>query len=168
MYIEDAKACIGTAEHYGELIAKTARYGCVPVVYGISDNVLKEMGFDKSYNELVKFVPRKPTHQEYAPCDFATYGDCPNCGKTVMDGMGGKDEKCADDQKCRNNGKIARKRGHGKILFENYQQQKSHRTPRCDKPLYRCRKNFLDKLHLYSPKANLPPIIRFLRIFTPF
>lgn len=94
MYIEDAKACIGTAEHYGELIAKTARYGCVPVVYGISDNVLKEMGFDRPYNELIKFVPRKPTHQEYAPCDFATYGDCPNCGKTVVDGMGGKDEKC--------------------------------------------------------------------------
>lgn len=85
MYIEDAKACIGAAKHYVELIAKTDE---------ISDDVLKEMGFDRPHNELVKYVPRKPTNQSYAPCDFTTYGKCPNCGETVMDGIGGKDEKC--------------------------------------------------------------------------
>ena len=51
MYIEDAKACIGTAEHYGELITKTIRYGCTP-----SDDVLKAMGFDKSYQPLKTFL----------------------------------------------------------------------------------------------------------------
>ena len=85
MYIEDAKACIGAAQYYGNLIAKTG---------GVNDSVLKEMGFDKPYKELVKFVPRRPTNQQYAPCDFATYGECPNCGGSVRDGMGGKDEKC--------------------------------------------------------------------------
>lgn len=85
MYINDAKACIGAAEHYGSLIVKTDY---------VDDSILKAMGFDKSYGELIKFVPRKPTHQEYVSCDFATYGDCPNCGKTVTDGIGGKDEKC--------------------------------------------------------------------------
>lgn len=91
MYINDAKAHIGIAEHYGNIIKRTISYDCLNE---IPDNVLKEMGFDKPYNELVKFIPRKPTHQEYAACDFATYGDCPNCGKTVTDSIGGKDEKC--------------------------------------------------------------------------
>ena len=85
MYIKDAKAYIGTAEHYGEIIAKTNE---------VPDDVLKEMGFDRPYNELVKFVPRKPINQTYASCDFTTYGKCPNCGANVMDGIGGKDEKC--------------------------------------------------------------------------
>lgn len=88
MYISDAKACIGAAEHYGELIAKTNE---------INDGMLKEMGFDKPYNELIKFVPRKPIHQHYASCDFATYGNCPNCGDIVQDGIGFTDHKC---QRC--------------------------------------------------------------------
>ena len=90
MYIEDAKACIGAAEHCGNIVAKTVRFGCKP----ISNKTLKEMGFNKTYDELVKFVPREVTNQQYAPCDFTTYGKCPNCGGGVQDGMGGKDEKC--------------------------------------------------------------------------
>ena len=85
MYVQDAKDCIGAAKHYGNIVKESNK---------IADDVLKEMGFDKPYNELLKFVPRKPTHQEYAACDFATYGGCPNCGKTVTDGIGGRDEKC--------------------------------------------------------------------------
>lgn len=88
IYIKDAKASIGAAKHYGELITQ---------INGGDDNVLKEMGFDKPYNELIKFVPRKPIHQHYASCDFATYGNCPNCGESVRDGMGGTDNKC---RKC--------------------------------------------------------------------
>ena len=93
MYIEEAKSHIGAAEHYGNLIAKTVS------VYSrktndIPNNILKKMGFDKTYDELVKFVPRTPIDTQYASCDFATYGKCPNCGESVRDGMGGKDEKC--------------------------------------------------------------------------
>lgn len=85
MYIKDAKASMGAAKHYGELITQI---NCG------DDNVLKEMGFDKPYNELIKFVPRKPIHQHYVSCDFATYGVCPNCGEGVRNSMGGTDAKC--------------------------------------------------------------------------
>ena len=95
MYIEDAKACIGAAEHYGKIIEET-----VNVYNGqtcdIPDDMLEKMGFDKPYNELVKFVPRRPTNTQYASCDFATYGKCPNCRESVRDGMGGTDEKCGN------------------------------------------------------------------------
>lgn len=93
MYIEQARKDIDNAKHFGEIIVRN-ECGDSKGMKMISDAQLKAMGFDKPYNELVKFVPRKPTHQEYASCDFATYGDCPNCGKTVVDGMGHKDEKC--------------------------------------------------------------------------
>lgn len=93
MYIEQAKKDIDNAKHFGEIIARN-EYGDSKGMKMINDSQLEEMGFDKPYKELVKFVPRKPTHQEYASCDFVTYGDCPNCGKTVVDGMGHKDEKC--------------------------------------------------------------------------
>jgi hypothetical protein len=101
MYISDAKACIGAAEHSGNLIAKTVRseYGCRES--NISNDVLRKMGFNKTYNELVKFVPRKPLYQRYVSCEFATYGECPNCGKNVRDGMGGTDEKCKCGQLLR-------------------------------------------------------------------
>ena len=87
-YISDAKACIGAAEHYGNLIAKTIGSD------GIPDNILKEIGFDKSYDELVKFVPRRPIHTSYSGHDFTTYGKCPNCGARVENCMGYADEKC--------------------------------------------------------------------------
>ena len=85
MYIRDANAYIGTAEHFGNIIVKTD---------DISDDVLKEMGFDKTYKELKKFVPRRPINQSYAACDFTTCAKCPNCEATVMNGMGHTDEAC--------------------------------------------------------------------------
>ena len=56
------------------------------------DDVLKEMGFDKPYNELILYVPKKPIHQEYH--DFTTYGICPNCEKRVSVCMDGGIKKC--------------------------------------------------------------------------
>ena len=94
MYIKKAKEDIKNAEHYGKLIEKIEYGECCHVRRNISDKDLKSMGFDKPYNELVKFIPRRPTAQFYASCDFATYGRCPNCGGSVQDGMGHKDEKC--------------------------------------------------------------------------
>ena len=85
MYIQDARAYIGTAEHFGNIIAKTN---------DVPNYMLKEMGFDKTYKELKKFVPCKPINYSYAPCDFTTYAKCPNCGSTVMDGIGHTDKAC--------------------------------------------------------------------------
>lgn len=93
MYIEQARKDIDNAKHFGEIIVRN-EYGDSKGMKMISDAQLEAMGFDKPYKELVKFVPRKPINQQYASCDFATYGKCPNCGCGVRDGMGGTDEKC--------------------------------------------------------------------------
>ena len=94
MYIEKAKEDIKNAEHYGKLIERIENGDNCRLQRNISEKDLKLMGFDKPYNELVKFVPRRPIDKTYASCDFATYGKCPNCGSNVQDGMGGKDDKC--------------------------------------------------------------------------
>lgn len=94
MYIENAKAHIGAAEHYGKIISKTVKYTCSQLIHPISNDILKEMGFDKSYDELVKFVPLNPIDKQYAACSFTTYGKCPNCGGNVQDGIGLTEEKC--------------------------------------------------------------------------
>lgn len=86
MCIDDIKSYIKNAEHFGNIIKNK-----------VSDDVLKEMGFNKTYGELIKFVPRKPDNQSYSPCDFATYGKCPNCKNSVMNGMGHTDKSC---RKC--------------------------------------------------------------------
>ena len=82
------------AEHYGKIIERIENGDGCRAQRTIFDEHLESMGFDKSYNELVKFVPRRPTDARYISCDFATYGKCPNCGERVRDGMGGTDEKC--------------------------------------------------------------------------
>lgn len=92
-YIKKAQEDIKNAKNFTEIIVK-AEWADSRGLKKISDAQLKAMGFDKSYNELVKFIPRKPTCQRYASCDFATYGNCPNCGKRVRDGMGYTDKKC--------------------------------------------------------------------------
>jgi hypothetical protein len=93
MYIDEAKDRIENSEHFGNIIAKTVKEYSGKAD-SISDNVLKEMGFDKSYDELIKFIPRKPIDTSYAPCDFTTYGKCPNCGERVENCMGHFEEKC--------------------------------------------------------------------------
>lgn len=94
MYIEDAKTCIGAAKHYGNIIAETVN-SYSRETNDIPNDILKKMGFDKTYDELVKFVPIKPINTQYAPYDFTTYGKCPTCSGSVQDGIGHKDEKCS-------------------------------------------------------------------------
>ena len=91
MYIEDAKAHIGAAEPYGNLIAKMVHFDRIR---NIPDDTLKKMGFNKTYKELLKFVPLRPYNSKYAHCDFTTYGKCPSCGNVVMNGMMRTDESC--------------------------------------------------------------------------
>ena len=92
-YIKQAKEDINNAKHFTEIIVD-AEYADSRGERSISDAQLKAMGFDKPYNELVKFIPREPLNQTYASCDFATYGKCPNCGGSVQDGMVHTDKKC--------------------------------------------------------------------------
>ena len=80
---------------FGKLIEATVISGYIEHTNDIPDNVLREMGFDKTYMELLKYVPRKPVNQSYAPCDFTTYAKCPGCGGVVIDGMGGTNDKCS-------------------------------------------------------------------------
>ena len=84
------KALIEKAENYGKIISNLALQRNIDIPH----ETLKKIGFTESYNELKKYVPLRPLSQQYAPCDFATYGKCPSCGKTVQDGMGFKQEKC--------------------------------------------------------------------------
>ena len=94
LYIKKAKQDMENAECFGKIIECAERRYFGSVTRYISDEQLKDMGFDKPYKELIKFIPCEPLHTSYAPCDFATYGECPNCGATVRDGMGYTDEKC--------------------------------------------------------------------------
>lgn len=98
IYIEKAKEDMKNAEHYGKLIEKIENGDNCRVQRTIFDEQLKLMGFDNSYNELVKFVPRRPINTSYAPCDFTTYGKCPSCGRTVQDGIDYTTEKCGCGQ----------------------------------------------------------------------
>ena len=88
MYIEDAKAHMGAAKHYGMLVEMTVNDG------GVADDVLKDMGFNTTYQELLKHVPLRPLDKTYVHCDFTTYGKCPNCGNVVRDAMGWTDKEC--------------------------------------------------------------------------
>lgn len=93
MYIKWAKEDIENAKHSGEIINRLVNGNKV-----VSDETLKIMGFDKSYKELIKYIPQKPLNEVYVPRDFTTYAKCPNCGRDVRDGIGGRNEKCVCGQ----------------------------------------------------------------------
>jgi hypothetical protein len=94
MYIKQAKEDMENADHYGKIIEKIEYGDRCSVKRTIRNKELESMGFDRPYEQLVKFIPREPLNQSYAPCDFTTYAKCPNCGGGVQNGMGHKDEKC--------------------------------------------------------------------------
>ena len=93
MYIEKAKKDMEDAEHYGEII-KNIEKNSDKKDRVIHDGVLVEMGFNKPYEELVKFIPRNPLHKSYSGHDCTTYAKCPSCGTIVQNGMGGTDTQC--------------------------------------------------------------------------
>lgn len=95
MFVEEAKACISDAAHYGKIIENTIYQGTFKTDFiGIPEDTLKEMGFDKSYEELVKFIPLKPIDTHYVGSQFTTYGKCPTCGENVENCMGYGEKKC--------------------------------------------------------------------------
>ena len=93
-YIEDAKKDMEKAEHFGEIVSCITSGKLLKAERVITDEVLKSMGFDKTYEELSKFIELRPINQSYSPCDFTTYGRCPTCKELVQDGMGHTDKKC--------------------------------------------------------------------------
>ena len=94
MYIEKAKKEISEAGHYGNIIERIANGNCANAKRKISDDDLKSMGFDKPYDELVKFIPLLVVDESYCSHDFTIYAKCPTCGGSVTDCMGRSDEKC--------------------------------------------------------------------------
>ena len=61
----------------------------------ISDKQLKDMGYEKTYEEMMKYVPKRVESCSYSGRDCTTYGKCPTCGASVQDGIGHTDEKCS-------------------------------------------------------------------------
>ena len=102
MYIKQAREDMNNAEHYGKIIEKIEYGDRCRVKRTIGDNELKLMGFDKPYTTLVKFIPRKPLNEKYVDYDFTTYAECPNCGKSVVNGIGSRDEKCKNCEQLLN------------------------------------------------------------------
>ena len=98
MYIENTKEKIKKAKSSGDFIKEVMCIEKLERQRIVSDEHLKSMGFEKTYNELTKFIPRTPINTYYVSCNFATYGNCPNCGKQVQDGIDYTDKKCSCGQ----------------------------------------------------------------------
>ena len=94
-----------TEDDYIEFCANKARefvsnkdniknFGELIKMKNVSDSQLKEMGSDKKFSELIKFIPCAPVKQQYIPVNFETQTLCPSCAAIVVNGMGGTDNKC--------------------------------------------------------------------------
>ena len=87
----EAKESVRNAKHYGEIINKYIEM-CKrgnPKPY---EELLKSIGFDIPYDELVKCIPQKPIYCGYG--DFTTFARCPTCGHMVQNCMGSAPKKC--------------------------------------------------------------------------
>lgn len=60
----------------------------------ITDEQLKEMGYEKTYEEMMKYIPKRVVGGIYYGRDCTTYGKCPTCDAPVQDGIGYTDHKC--------------------------------------------------------------------------
>lgn len=94
-----------TEDDYVELCTNEARefvsnkeniknFGELIKLKKVSNSQLKEMGSDKDFSELIKFIPCEPVRQQYISANFATQAHCPTCDAIVSNGIGGADSKC--------------------------------------------------------------------------
>lgn len=60
----------------------------------LSNEQLKSMGYEKTYDEMLKYIPKKVLHTSYYGRDCTTYGKCPTCNAPVQDGIGHTDKTC--------------------------------------------------------------------------
>ena len=63
----------------------------------ISDEQLRDMGYDKTYEEMMKYIPKRVIESSYYGRDCTEYGKCPTCNAPVQNGIGYTDYKC---RKC--------------------------------------------------------------------
>lgn len=94
---EYVEYCADKAREFVKNPDNIKNFGELIKLKNVSDEQLKEMGSDKTFAELIKFVPCKPIRPQYISVNFETQGLCPSCGAFVVNGMGGTDEKC---KKC--------------------------------------------------------------------
>ena len=63
----------------------------------VTDDQLKSMGYEKTYEEMCKYIPKRVINTSYSGRDCTTYGNCPTCDAPVQNGMGCTDKVC---RKC--------------------------------------------------------------------
>lgn len=62
----------------------------------VSDADLKSMGYQKTYDEMLRYIPKKVIGASYSSRDCETIAHCPSCKRLVVDGMSGTDRVCPD------------------------------------------------------------------------
>ena len=60
----------------------------------LSDEQLNLMGYEKTYEEMLKYIPKCVTDKTFVPRDCTTYGKCPTCGSEIQDGIARTDNPC--------------------------------------------------------------------------
>ena len=82
MYIVMANDDMENSEHYGVIVERFLNNN-----KEMNNDLLKYLGFEQSWEELIKHIPRMPLN-------ITIYAKCPACGKMVVDGIGETDKKC--------------------------------------------------------------------------
>lgn len=92
----EAESAIKNAENFGGIIEELLNRDATKC-----DEWLNHIGFTESYDNLKKYVPRKPIGGYYVSCDFTTYAKCPCCRETVISSIGGEQEQCKCGQRLK-------------------------------------------------------------------
>ena len=86
--------CANKAREFVNDEANIKNFGELISLQEVTDEELIEMGSDKTFEELIKYVPLAPYDKQYISVDFATYGKCPSCREYVQDGIGLTHHQC--------------------------------------------------------------------------
>lgn len=60
----------------------------------LSDKQLHSMGYEKTYDEMIKYIPKEVIKKTYYGRDCTIYGHCPTCDENVENGMFKIDKEC--------------------------------------------------------------------------
>ena len=62
----------------------------------VSDEDLRSMGYDKTYAEMTKYIPKRVINSSYSSRDCMSFAHCPVCNTVVVDGMGTTTHVCPE------------------------------------------------------------------------